>query len=121
RYTLGSRAAREGAGILTIANLLDHSDTQNVKVYVANAPEHAVHISKIMNQPLARYASAFAGKLVEDEAEANTENAGAARIPCREKTAGSVHAAQAVFAKIMRLSLAIYALNSVHGHMLRIT
>ncbi len=85
RYTLGSRAAREGAGILTIANLLDHSDTQNVKVYVANAPEHAVHISKIMNQPLARYASAFAGKLVEDEAEANTENAGAARIPCREK------------------------------------
>ncbi|WP_053052662.1 site-specific integrase [Vibrio harveyi] len=85
RYTLGSRAAREGAGILTIANLLDQSDTQNVKVYVANAPEHAVHISKIMNQPLARYASAFAGKLVEDEAEANIENAGAARIPCREK------------------------------------
>ncbi|TOK18423.1 integrase [Vibrio parahaemolyticus] len=85
RYTLGTRAAREGAGTLTIANLLDHSDTQNVQVYVANSPEHAVQISKIMNQPLARYASAFAGKLVEDEDEANAENAGAARIPCREK------------------------------------
>lgn len=85
RYTLGTRAAREGAGTLTIANLLDHADTQNVHVYIANTPEHAVHISKIMNQPLARYASAFAGKLVEDEAEANVENAGAARIPCREK------------------------------------
>lgn len=85
RYTLGTRAAREGAGTLTIANLLDHADTQNVHVYIANTPEHAVHISKIMNQPLARYASAFAGKLVEDEAEANAENAGAARIPCREK------------------------------------
>ncbi|MEZ8087728.1 site-specific integrase [Vibrio sp. 1S139] len=85
RYTLGTRAAREGAGLLTLANLLDHSDTQYVDVYVANTPEHAVHISTIMNQPLARYASAFAGKLVEDEAEANTENAGAARIPCREK------------------------------------
>lgn len=85
RYTLGTRAAREGAGTLTIANLLDHSDTQNVHVYVANTPEHAVHISRIMNQPLARYASAFAGKLVEDEDEANSENAGAARIPCREK------------------------------------
>ncbi|SPY29380.1 site-specific integrase [Photobacterium damselae] len=85
RYTLGTRAAREGAGTLTIATLLDHSDTQNVHVYVANAPEHAVHISKIINQPLARYASVFAGKLVEDEAEANAENAGAARIPCREK------------------------------------
>ncbi|MFA0160018.1 site-specific integrase [Vibrio splendidus] len=85
RYTLGTRAAREGAGTLTIANLLDQADTQNVKIYVANTPEHAVHISKIMNQPLARYASAFAGKLVEDEDEANTENTGAARIPCREK------------------------------------
>lgn len=85
RYTLGTRAAREGAGTLTIANLLDHSDTQNVDVYVANSPEHAIHISKIMNQPLARYASAFVGKLVEDEAEANAENTGAARIPCREK------------------------------------
>lgn len=85
RYTLGTRAAREGAGLLTLANLLDHSDTQNVGVYAANSPEHAVHISTIINQPLARYASAFAGKLVEDEAEANIENAGAARIPCREK------------------------------------
>lgn len=85
RYTLGTRAAREGAGIITIANLLDHMSTNDVKVYVANVPEHAMHISKIMNQPLARYASAFAGKLVEDEDEANTENANAARIPCREK------------------------------------
>lgn len=85
RYTLGTRAAREGAGILTLATLLDHSDTQNVKVYVANTPEHAVHISKVMNQPLARYASAFAGKLVENEDEANAENEGAARIPFREK------------------------------------
>ncbi|MBF4220008.1 site-specific integrase [Vibrio anguillarum] len=85
RYTLGTRAAREGAGVLTLANLLDHSDTQNVNVYVANSPEHAVHILKIMNQPLARYASAFAGKLVENEDEANAENKGAARIPCREK------------------------------------
>jgi hypothetical protein len=82
---LGTRGAREGAGKLNLANLLDHSDTQNVEVYVANSPEHAVHISQIMNQPLARYASAFAGKLVEYEDETNAENAGAARIPCREK------------------------------------
>ena len=85
RYTLGCRAAIEGAGTLTIATLLDHSDTQNVDVYVANVPEFAVEISKIMNQPLARYAAAFAGKLVKDEEEANVENAGATRIPLREK------------------------------------
>lgn len=85
RYTLGTRAATQGAGTLTIARLLDHSDTQNVNVYVANVPEFAVEISKIMNQPLARYASAFIGRVVQDESEANTENAGATRIPCREK------------------------------------
>lgn len=84
RYTLGTRAAREGAGTLVIARLLDHSDTQNVGVYVANIPEFAVEISKIMNQPLAKYASAFSGKIVRDEEEANVENAGAARVPCRE-------------------------------------
>lgn len=85
RYTLGTRAAIEGAGVLTIATLLDHSDSQHVSVYVANVPEYAIEISKIMNQPLARYAAAFAGVLVEDESEANKENPGATRIPLREK------------------------------------
>jgi len=85
RYTLGTRAAQQGAGKLTIATLLDHSDIQNVDVYVKNVPEFAVEISKIMNQPLARYASAFAGRLVEDEEEANRGNPGATRIPCHEK------------------------------------
>ena len=85
RYTVGTRAAIEGAGILTIATLLDQSDTQNTGVYVANVPEFAIEISKIMNQPLARYAAAFAGRLVKDEDEANKENEGATRIPLREK------------------------------------
>lgn len=85
RYTLGTRAAIEGAGTITIATLLDHSDTQHVNVYVANIPEYAVEISKIMNQPLAQYASAFAGRIVKDEREANHENRGASRIPCHEK------------------------------------
>ena len=40
-----------------------------------------------MNQPLARYAAAFAGKVVQDESEANKVNPGATRIPLREKDA----------------------------------
>lgn len=67
RYTLGTRAAREGAGVLTIATLLDHSDTQNTKVYVANIPEHAATISTIMNGSLMRYANAFQGEVVLSE------------------------------------------------------
>lgn len=67
RYTLGTRAAREGAGVLTIATLLDQTDTQNTKVYVANIPEHAATISTIMNGSLIRYANAFQGEIVLSE------------------------------------------------------
>jgi integrase len=80
RYTLGTRAARENAGILTIANLLDHVDTQNVGVYVQNHPDHATTISTIMNAPLLKYANAFQGQLVKDETEAHDKLAGARRI-----------------------------------------
>jgi integrase len=80
RYTLGTRAARENAGVLTIATLLDHADTQHAGVYVKNHPDHAASISTIMNAPLLRYANAFQGKLVKDEAEARDKLAGAGRI-----------------------------------------
>ncbi|OOZ39823.1 hypothetical protein BOW53_10210 [Solemya pervernicosa gill symbiont] len=80
RYTLGTRAAREGAGVLTIATLLDHSDTQNTKVYVANIPEHAATISEIMNGSLMRYASAFQGEVVESEDSVLSAVPGAQRI-----------------------------------------
>lgn len=80
RYTLGTRAARENAGILTIATLLDHADTQNTGVYVQNHPDHATTISTIMNAPLLKYANAFQGQLVKDETEARDRLAGAGRI-----------------------------------------
>lgn len=80
RYTLGTRAARENAGVLTIATLLDHADTQHAGVYVQNHPDHAATISSIMNGPLLMHANAFQGKLVKDEVEACDKLAGAGRI-----------------------------------------
>lgn len=80
RYTLGTRAAREGSGVLTIAELLDHSDTQNTHIYVANIPEHAATISKFMNGSLMRYANAFQGKVVISEEEVLKTNPNAPRI-----------------------------------------
>lgn len=47
RYTTGTRAAREGFGELVIAELLDHTDTQNAGVYVKNIPEH---VKKLMRR-----------------------------------------------------------------------
>lgn len=86
RYTLGTRAAREGAGVLTIATLLDHSDSQNTKVYVANIPEHAATISEIMNGSLMRYASAFQGEVVETEDNVFSSIPGAQRIRTSDST-----------------------------------
>ena len=65
RYTLDTRAARDGCGLIQIATLLDHSDTQNTKCYFANIPEHAKTISHFMNNALLKYATAFEGRLTE--------------------------------------------------------
>ncbi|MFP2508038.1 site-specific integrase [Buttiauxella gaviniae] len=85
RYTLGTRAAREGAGKLTIAKLLDHSTLSSVEHYVKNIPEFALEISKVMNQSLMHYASAFAGLVTKNEETASLVHPGSTRIPFREK------------------------------------
>ncbi|MFG0862001.1 site-specific integrase [Pseudomonas mosselii] len=70
RYTLGTRAAREGVSKYVIAELLDHSDTQHVDVYTENVPEHLKKIDEALGFQLAVYAQAFAGTLVDSELDA---------------------------------------------------
>ncbi|WP_276525028.1 site-specific integrase [Erwinia mallotivora] len=69
RYTIGTRAAKEGFGELVIAELLDHSDTQNAGVYIKNIPEHVERLDEAVGYQLAPFAQAFAGKLVDNEAD----------------------------------------------------
>lgn len=64
RQTIGTRAAEEGHGALVIAELLDHSDTQNVGVYVSSTPAIVERINKAIAMDLASLAQAFAGKLI---------------------------------------------------------
>jgi integrase len=77
RRTLGTRAAQEGMSELIIAELLDHTDTQNVGVYVEAVPEIVERIDKAMAMHLAPMAQAFAGVLIDGEDEA--ERAGDVR------------------------------------------
>lgn len=70
RYTVGTRAAREGFGSLIIAELLDHTDTQNANVYVENIPEYAARINEKIGHLMAPYARAFLGVLVDSEGSA---------------------------------------------------
>lgn len=71
RQTIGTRAAEEGFGPLVIAELLDHSDTQNVQVYVGSTTAMAKRIDKAMAMHLAPLAQAFAGKLIDDGTQAS--------------------------------------------------
>lgn len=85
RYTLGTNAARQKAGVYVIAKLLDHSDTQNADCYVQSVPELAQQISSIMDENLRKYADAFQGLIVRNEAEAKLKVEDANRISCVER------------------------------------
>jgi hypothetical protein len=80
RYTIGTRAAVEGHGALIIAELLDHTDTQNVLVYVKSTPEMLERIDRAMAMVMAPMAQAFTGTLICDESEALRGNDPTSRI-----------------------------------------
>jgi integrase len=70
RRTLATRAAMEGHGELVIAELLDHTDTQNVGIYIEARPEIVERIDRAIAFHMAPIAQAFAGTLIRDESEA---------------------------------------------------
>jgi integrase len=80
RRTLGTRAAQEGYGELIIAELLDHTDTQHVGVYVGSIPEIAERIDRAVAMALAPLAQAFAGVIISDESEATRAGDPTSRI-----------------------------------------
>lgn len=69
RITLPTRAADEGASIYDVAEILDHSDTQNVAVYFEAGPAQAERLDRHMAMELAPIAQAFAGTLIDSERE----------------------------------------------------
>jgi hypothetical protein len=60
----------EGHGELVIAELLDHTDTQNVGIYIEARPEIVERIDRAIAFHMAPIAQAFAGTLIRDESEA---------------------------------------------------
>ena len=89
RYTIGTRAAREGFGIMTIAELLDHSDNQNAGVYIENIPEHVEKLDQAVGQFLAPYAQAFSGVLIDSEKDAKRGSDLSSRVKIDGKGVGN--------------------------------
>jgi len=66
RHTRGTNLGRKGIGANIIAEALDHSDTQNVKVYAENTAETVQFIDKAIGSQLAPFANAFLGRIIEN-------------------------------------------------------
>lgn len=80
RKTVGTRAAEEGHGELIIADLLDHSDTQNVGVYVEATPAMAERIDKATAMELGPIAQMFMGEIIINENDADRGQDPSSRI-----------------------------------------
>ncbi len=83
RYTKGTNLTRRGITGVALAAALDHSDTQNIGIYVENTEETAQQIDEVMAPILAPLAQAFAGKLISSERDAIRANDPNSRVKNR--------------------------------------
>lgn len=87
RHTRGTKLRREGYGPFIIAELLDHSDIQNVRVYTDNTAQEAVIIDELIGSQLAPFAQACLGTLVHSEREAIRGDDPRSRVPNGQQNA----------------------------------
>lgn len=81
RRTRGTKLRREGFGAFVIAELLDHSDIQNVRPYTENTAQEAVVINELIGAQIAPFAQACMGTLVRSEREAIRGDDPRSRVP----------------------------------------
>lgn len=81
RHARGTKLRREGFGPFIIAELLDHSDIQNVRVYTKNTAQEAVIIDTLIGAQLAPFAQACLGRLVRSERDAIRGEDPHSRVP----------------------------------------
>ncbi|MBB1247687.1 site-specific integrase [Rhizobium sp. G21] len=80
RFTLAQRAVDDGKDKHTVAELLDHSDTQNVEVYFEASPAMVLRLDRHLAMEMAPLAHAFAGVVVVTEREARRGDDRSSRI-----------------------------------------
>jgi len=70
RFSIATHMAEEGASIFHIAEVLDHSDTQNVRVYVETVSSIADPVAKATDEVLAPLVRRFQGTIIDSTANA---------------------------------------------------
>jgi integrase len=81
RYTLATEAAEQGASDYHVAELLDHSDTNHVKVYRKTEPTIADRMERTLDPALAPLVKRFLGQIVDSTGEYPFGNIPPAPVP----------------------------------------
>ncbi|MGF1746189.1 hypothetical protein [Vibrio minamisatsumaniensis] len=84
RRTRGTNLGRKGVSVFVIAEALDQSDTQNVKVYTENTADTVTYIDKAIGKQLAPFAKAFKGQIIEEVGDGERRDDPSARIPNKD-------------------------------------
>lgn len=92
RYTFGTRLVREGASQRAVAEALDHTDLQNVRVYFDIKSDIVDKLDATMALTLGPLSQAFLGHLVRSEADAVRGERPSSRIYHHDKREQSLHA-----------------------------
>jgi len=87
RHTRGTNLGRKGIGANIIAEALDHSDSQNVKVYTENTADTVQFIDKAIGSQLAPFANAFLGRIIENLDDGERGDDSTAKIPNEDNEA----------------------------------
>ena len=80
RTTLGTRAAEAGHPPIVIADLLDHTDLQNVGVYVESRPSIVDRVDAALHDRVEPLVGLFMGAVVADESASGVEEAATRRV-----------------------------------------
>lgn len=89
RYTIATRASREGHGPLVIAEILDHNDVQHVGVYTRTHSNFRQKIDEAVGRQLAPLAAAYMGNVVDGEECARHGDDPSMRVGSRETKVGN--------------------------------
>jgi site-specific recombinase XerD len=65
RFSIATHMAEEGASVFHIAEVFDHSDTQNVRVYVETVPRIADPVAKATDEVLGPLVRRFQGRIID--------------------------------------------------------
>ena len=65
RFSIATHMAEEGASMFHIAEVLDHSDTQNVRVYIETVSSIADPVAKATDEVLAPLVRRFQGTMID--------------------------------------------------------